>query len=38
MKWIIGGVILIIIVGICIKFKVNPILIIFEIIGEFFDD
>lgn len=37
--WTIGGIILlIIIIGICFKLKVNPILIIFEIIGEFFDD
>jgi hypothetical protein len=35
--WTIGGIILFII-GICFKLKVNPILIIFEIIGEFFDD
>jgi hypothetical protein len=36
MKWIIAGAVILFIIGICFKLKVNPILIIFEIAGEFF--
>jgi hypothetical protein len=38
MKWIIAGAVILFIIGICFKLKVNPILIVIEIIGEFLGD
>ena len=34
----IAGVVVFIIIALCFKFKVNPILIIFEVVGEFLSD